>query len=62
MVLKEIQSSMENTPQLSMDSKISHTDNSFHFVLLAGREIHRKIGDVAGFDADHLHPFIIRKI
>ena len=42
--------------------KISHTDNSFHFVLLAGREIHGKIGDVAGFDADHLHPFVIRKI
>jgi len=62
MVSKDFQSSIENPSNLSVDSEISHTDNSFHFVLLAGREIHGKIGDVAGFDADHLHPFIIRKI
>jgi len=41
---------------------ISNSDEDFHFVLLAGREIHGPIGDIAGFDTDHLHPFVIRKI
>jgi hypothetical protein len=41
---------------------ISNSDEDFHFVLLARREIHGKIGDIAGFETDHLHPFVIRKI
>src|SRR5262249_8179535 len=41
---------------------ISNSDEDFHFVLLAGQEIHGKIGDIPGFETDHLHPFVIRKI
>ena len=47
---------------LSVNSEIGNSDYSFHCVCLAGRKIHGKIGDIAGFDADHLHPFVIRKI
>jgi hypothetical protein len=45
-----------------VNSEIGNSDESFHCVLLTGREIHRKIGDVAGFNTDHLPPFVIRKI
>ena len=45
-----------------VNSEIGHSDDSFHFVLLTGREVHDKIRDVAGFDTDHLYPFVIRKI
>ena len=33
-----------------VNSEISNSDESFHCVLLTGREIHGKIGDVAGFN------------
>jgi hypothetical protein len=46
----------------SEDSEIHDPDVSPHLVLPARREIHREIGDIAGFDADHLDPLIIRKI
>src|ERR1700732_3802545 len=46
----------------SANSDIGNPDESFHCVLLAGGEIHGKIGDVTGLDADHLHAFVIRKI
>ena len=42
--------------------EIGNSDKSFHFVPLAGREINGKIGNVAGLDAEHLHPLVIRKI
>jgi hypothetical protein len=42
--------------------EIDNPDDSFHCVLLPGCEIHRKVKDVAGFDTDHLRPFIVRKI
>jgi hypothetical protein len=61
-VSKKIQSSIENSASRSVDSEIDYSDDSFHLVLLARGESHRKIGDVAGFDANHLHPFVIRKI
>ena len=43
-------------------SEIDNSDYRPHFVLLTRREVYCKVGDVAGFDADHLHPFIIREI
>jgi hypothetical protein len=39
-----------------------NADDSLHFVLLTGGEIHGKIGGIAGFDTEHLHRFVIRKI
>ena len=47
---------------MSANSEIGDFDESFHFMLLPGREIHGKRADVAGFDTDHLLPFVIRKI
>ena len=44
------------------NSEIGDSDESFHFVFLAGREVDGKIGDVARFNADHLNPFVVSKI
>src|SRR5262249_53975667 len=44
------------------DLEIRNSNDSLHFVFPAWREIHGEIGDVAGFDADHLDPFVIRKV
>ena len=56
------QSPIEARAIRPVNSEIGDSDESFHFVGLSGREIHAKIGDVAGFDAKHLYPFVIRKI
>ena len=50
------------SPKCCLNSGIGHSDDSFHFVLLTGREVHGKIRNVAGFDTDHVPPFVIRKI
>jgi hypothetical protein len=61
-LVADAQSSIEARPNCLVNSEIGIFDESCHSVLLPGREVHAKIGDVAGFDANHLHPFVIRKI
>jgi glucokinase len=46
----------------SENSEIHDSDDSSHLVLSARREIYGELGDVAGFNADHLDPLVIRKI
>src|SRR5262245_50345983 len=37
---------------------VSNSDESLHCVLLTRSENRRKVGDVAGFETDHLYPFV----
>jgi hypothetical protein len=39
-----------------------NANNRFHCVLVCGRKIHSEFGDIAGFDTEHLSPFLGGKI
>jgi hypothetical protein len=41
--------------------KVHNSNDRSHPVLLTGPEIHGKTGNIAGFNTDHLRPFVVSK-
>ena len=56
------------SPPLGADNKevsslqIANRHPSLHCVLLTRREVYSKVGNVAGFDADKLHPVVVLQV
>jgi len=50
--------------QLSSPTKSERRNAGFHphRVLLAGRELNRKIANIAGLDAQHLRPLVLTEV